>query len=162
MQPVYIKPSLKIVLKQYLKAYLLFSPLMLMAIFADNKRELLFFLALAYYVPLTLLFIVELLINHYRIVVKLQEEGITLQGRDFYWWEEIYDFRIINKQIRTTTQRRGTQIIKKDLIRINEKNYDFNHQYLQFSPEEVAEIIMMYRDRLGIIRLEDRSRETAE
>ncbi len=155
MNPVYIKASLKVLLKYYLKAYLLFTPLLVIFFFTPSARQFITFLGIAYYVPLTVLLIFEMIRNRNRTLIKMTEEGITLNEKDFFEWDYIYEFRIIHKTVRTRTQRRGTTVTKKNLICINGENYNFNNQYLEFTPEELFEVISIYRDRLGTLQIED-------
>ncbi|MBA5246624.1 hypothetical protein H1R16_09920 [Marnyiella aurantia] len=157
MNPVYIKASLKVLLKHYLKAYLLFTPLLLIFLFTESPRVFITFLGIAYYVPLTVLLIIEMIRNRDRTLIEMTEKGITLNKQDFYEWDHIYEFRIIHKTVKTRTQRRGTTVRKKNLIRINEENYNFHNRYLEFTPEELFEVISIYRDRIGILQIEDRT-----
>ncbi len=155
MNPVYIKASLKVLLKYYLKAFLLFTPLLLVFFFTESARHFITFLAIAYYVPLTVLLIIEMIRTQNKVLVKLTAEGITVYGKDFYEWDQIYELRIVYRTVKTRTQRRGTLITRKNLLRINEENYNFNHRYLEFTPEELLEVISIYRERLGTLQIED-------
>ncbi len=155
MNPVYIKASWRVLLKYYFKAFLLFTPLLLTFMFTESARQFITFLAIAYYVPLTVLLIIEMIRTRNKVLIGLTAEGITLNEKDFYEWDHIYELRIVHRTVKTRTQRRGTVVTKKNLLRINEETYNFNHKYLEFTPEELLEVISMYRQRLGTLQLED-------
>lgn len=157
MDIVYIKPSVKILVRTYLKAYLLFSPLILLVIFLPDGRQSLGVLLLLYYLPVTAFFLWELIQNDKKIILELHDEGLQILGKDRYRWEEIHELRLVEKRIRTRTARRGTQVSIKTLLRINGNDYDFNHRYLQFSPENLMEIISMYLNRAPAGRIEQRN-----
>src|SRR5690606_7605645 len=106
MNPVYIKASLKVLLKHYLKAYLLFTPLLLIFLFTESPRVFITFLGIAYYVPLTVLLIIEMIRNRDRTLIEMTEKGITLNKQDFYEWDHIYEFRIIHKTVKRSEERR--------------------------------------------------------
>ena len=148
MQPVYIKTSNKKLLKQYGKVYALFLPFLLMYFFAETHGLILLTLVLVYYIPLTFIFVYELISNQEKTAVELNTEGIKIYSRDFFDWERIYEFRTVEKKVKTKTLRRGTEISKKHYLKINESSYNFESQYLDFTTEQIAEIIGMYKQRL--------------
>ncbi len=154
MDAVYIKPSVKILVRTYLKAYLLFSPLIFLMIFLPDGRQTMGVLLLLYYLPVTALFLWELIQNDKKIILELHDEGLQIMAKDRYRWEEIQELRLVEKRIRTRTARRGTQVTVKTLLRINGHDYDFNHRYLQFSPENLMEIISIYLNRTPAGRIE--------
>ncbi len=148
MQRVYIKTSQTVLLKRYAMIFLLFSPFILMYIFAKSERYLVLFLMLAYYIPLFLIFVFEIFSNYNKIVVEMNEEGIKIFNRNFYRWDEIYVFKIVEKKVKTQTLRRGTEVTKKYYLQINESKYTFDNQYLKFTTEQIAEVIQIYKQKM--------------
>lgn len=148
MQPIYIKTSQKVLLKKYLNIFLLFSPFILIYIYSEPNNKIVFALLLAYYVPLSIIFIYEIITNHNKTLVELSEEGIKINNRDSYAWNSIYNFKTVKRRFRKQSMRRGIEIIEKTELQINNNCYNFETQYQKFSNEQIAEIIQLYKNRL--------------
>lgn len=155
MHNVIIRYSVRKLFRTYLILLISGLPLVLILVgYSMNEAEridpqskvLLELATLGYYLLVTIYYFVKRHVFLSKRIIELNTEGIVILEKDFYTWSEIQDVRSLTK-VRKIHSRNPGRFTKQryTVLKINNEEYEFSKEYLDFTTDEIVQLLMQFK-----------------